>query len=196
MGKRKAIDWEAIEREYRAGQLSNVQIGKNYGVSESAIRKKANQKGWKKDLAKKVREAVREKLVREEVRDPNADDDQIVEEKAQRGFEVVISHRRDIAALRELESGLIAELQDHPTKLYITQYQGEIVEKELGLTASERAQAANNLANVQHKRIQLERQAFSLDDAPVGSEETPLNIKGQLNMQAIRDAIKRDQENR
>ena len=164
MAKRRKIDWEAIEKEYRAGQLSNVQIAKGHDVSEGAIRKKAKQLGWTKDLSGKVREKVREKLVRSEVRGHNTNDNEIIEKASDRGKEVILLHRKDITSLRELEEQLISELKDGPTKLYITQYQGEIIRETVGLTAYERSSAANNLANVQHKRIQLERQAFSLNE--------------------------------
>jgi len=39
-------NWQEIESAYRAGSLSNRQIAKKYGVSESAIRKKAAAEGW------------------------------------------------------------------------------------------------------------------------------------------------------
>ena len=176
MAKRKQFDWEAIEREYRAGQLSNVEIGKRFGCSEAAIRKRAKRDGWKKTLASKVRSRTRDKLVRDEVRDSNASDEEITEAAAQRAAAVVQLHRKDIARLRELESQLIDDLYNNPTKLYLTQYKGKIVEKEVGLTASERAMAANNLANVQHKRIQLERQAYNIDGDPEEEDMTEIPI--------------------
>ncbi len=175
MAKRKQIDWEAIEREYRAGQKSLREIGRGFDCTEGAIRKKAKACGWERDLADRVRKRVREKLVRKKVRISNISDEEIIETNADEGVQLVFSHRKDIAALQELEEQLIAELKDNPTKLYITQYQGEIVQKTVGLTASERSAAANNLANVQHKRIQLERQAFNLDE-PENSDK-PREIK-------------------
>ncbi|SMH29583.1 terminase [Azospirillum agricola] len=46
MAKRQDIDWTAIEAEYRVGKLSNRQIGDRFGVSESAIRSRANKEKW------------------------------------------------------------------------------------------------------------------------------------------------------
>jgi len=164
--KRKAIDWEAIEREYRAGQLSIREIARQHHITDGAIRKRAKRDGWKRNLAKKVREAVRERMVRREVRTQDASDEEIINHVAERAADVLVLHREDIASLRELETALIEELKDNPTKLYLAQYKGKIIKKTVGLTASERAMAANNLANVQHKRIQLERQAYSIDGNP------------------------------
>jgi hypothetical protein len=49
----KPIDWIGIERDYAAGIMSNREIARWYGVSETAIRKKAKQEGWtRKDKPK------------------------------------------------------------------------------------------------------------------------------------------------
>ena len=42
----KPIDWIGIEQDYTAGVMSNREIARWYGVSETAIRKKAKQEGW------------------------------------------------------------------------------------------------------------------------------------------------------
>jgi len=55
---RPVIDWEAIEREFRAGQLSVVEIGRQHGLSHTAINKRAKRDGWTRNLADKVRKAV------------------------------------------------------------------------------------------------------------------------------------------
>jgi hypothetical protein len=161
---RKKYDWEKIEREYRTGQLSNVEIAKQYGISESYIRKRATQYGWKKDLAAKVRKAVKERLVRDEVREPNATDKEIEDAAVERGVELLKSHRKDIEALRKAEVKLIAEINGTPKKTWVGQYQGKIITKTFKITATERAAALQNLASVQHKRIALERQAYGINE--------------------------------
>ena len=42
----KNFDWESIEREYRAGQLSLTEIGKTHNISRKWIMKHAVEKGW------------------------------------------------------------------------------------------------------------------------------------------------------
>lgn len=164
MAKRKTYDWEAIEREFRAGVLSIRELGRKHGCSDTAIRKRAKKEGWERDLSAKVREKVRTKLVRSKVRTPNANDAQIVEEESDRVVDTLNLLRKDIVDLGKVESKLMKELLGEPTKLYLAQYQGKVVEKVVNLTVSERCQAANNLANVQHKRIALMRQAIGMDD--------------------------------
>jgi hypothetical protein len=163
MAKRQTYDWEAIKKEYIADQLSNCEISRKYGAPESSIRYQAKKFKWKKSLGKTVREKINDKLLRDGLRDPDVSDEVAIEAASDRGAGVVRLQRKDIMVLRELETKLLAELSDNPTKLYITQYQGAIVSAEVGIAVTDRAAALNNLANVQHKRIQLERQAYSLD---------------------------------
>ena len=54
----------------------------------------------------------------------------------------------------------MAELGGKPTKLYITHYQGQIIEQTVALTVSEKASTLLALTNVRLKRIELERNNF------------------------------------
>lgn len=165
------LDWEVIEREYRAGQLSIRELARQHGCTDGAIRKRAKAEGWQRNLASEVRKRVREKLVRTHVR--TCRDADIIEEVAERGAQAVTLMRADIARLRELEQTLIAELVDKnkpPQKTWVGQFQGAVVTQTMELTVSERSAAAANLAQVVHKRIALERQALNLDDDEAGAE--------------------------
>lgn len=183
MGKRQTYDWEAIEREYRAGQLSISEIAARFGCARETVSRKVTKEGWTRDLAGAVRKAVAEKVTKitSQVTDPNVTEKEIIEGASDRGVDVLMLHRKDIQALRGLEAKLIEELKGNPTKLWIGQYQGQVVTKEVGLTAAERAQAANNLANVQHKRIALERQAFNLNDSGLEDPDAPDSILIKVN---------------
>ena len=164
MATRKQIDWDPIEKDVRAGVLSLREIGRKHTRPESSIRKKIKEEGWERDLTDIVRRRAQEKLLRKTVRKSNVSTEDVVEENSDVLVEVRLSHRKDINALKKLETKLIKELSGKPTKLYLAQFQGKIIQKTVSLTASERAMAANNLANVQHKSIQLERQAYNLND--------------------------------
>ena len=159
------IDWELIENEYRAGSLSVSEIARQNKISHQAVFKRAKEKGWRRDLTEAVRKRIKQKLVAVAVagRNGKASDEEITEAAAERGKEVALLQRKDIARLRTLELSVIDEVQNNPTKLYLAQYQGQVVERIVSLTASEKAMAVNNLANVQHKRIALERQAYNID---------------------------------
>ncbi len=179
--ERKTYDWEAIEKDYRAGVLSIREIARQYGCSDKAIRNKAKRFGWERDLSDKIQNRVSVDLVRKGVlTKTNADllsEKEIIDIAASTQVEVVTGHRKDIQRLRKIEQKVLAELKDNPTKMYTTQFQGEIVEKEYGLTVTEKASALNSISNTMQRRIQLERQAFGIADKvePQAENQKPID---------------------
>lgn len=179
MAKRPVIDWEAIEREYRAGQLSVVEIGRQHGVSHTAINKRAKKLGWKRDLADKVRKEVSARLSETEV-SPEvsaARENETIEAAAARGVEVVRQHRKDISGYSAMARQLLGELEES------TIHNEEIVELIEAETASDknnmrrqnmlravalptRAGIVKDLAGAAKILIELERKAFNLDEQP------------------------------
>ncbi|MFG1417188.1 hypothetical protein V5F38_05160 [Xanthobacter sp. V0B-10] len=170
MTSKPKADWDAIEREFRAGQLSNREIAARFGVTEGAIRKKAKAAGWERDLADKVRNEVRAKLVRIDGTQSGTQqerakaDREIVEMVALRGVEVQLSHRRDLQKLHalkriiveRLETYLLGGVPDGPC-MGDKESPGDLLEK---------------LSRVTSRLIPLERQAHSLDDDAVRVEHT------------------------
>lgn len=170
-------DWEAIEREYRAGQLSVSEIGRQHGVSHTAINKKAKQQGWTRNLAAKVRQVVSDRLVSDEVSAANARE--TVDAAAARVVDVVRSHRKDIATGRVMAQALFEELAE------ATERRDEIEEAIEEDTAGDspgnmkrrqmmlravalpsRASTLQSLAGAVKTLVQLERQAFNIDSQP------------------------------
>ena len=162
------FDIEAIGRDYR-GPLSSREIARKHGCSEGYVRKLAGKHKWVKgDLAEKVRARVKEKLAAD-VAVPAATESEIVEAAANQGADAVRLQRQDIQKLRAIEQKLIAELSDPenpPTTVKVTSYLGSVTQTTLGIDVVGRSMAASYLSSVQHKRIQLERQALGLNDKP------------------------------
>ena len=50
----KAVDWERIELDYRAGIKTLRQIAEENGISHVAINKRAKRDGWTRDLSAKI----------------------------------------------------------------------------------------------------------------------------------------------
>jgi len=160
MGKPKA-DWEAIEREYRAGQLSIRAIASAYGLAESAVRKRAQRDGWERALAEKVRESVKEKLVRTDgarfgAHTQRATDKEIVESAALRGLAVVTSHRKDLTQLHALKRIILTRLAAH--------LNGEPAEGPFMGDKESPGDLVEKLSRVTARLIPLERQAHNLDE--------------------------------
>lgn len=156
MAEKRKTDPEAIEREYRAGQLSNREIAARFGVTEGAIRKRAKTESWERPLAGKVRQAVSEKLVRtDSTQSQRANDREIIEGAALRGFEVVRSHRRDISQLTAI-SNILA------TRLAAVLNSDPVEGRCLGDKESP-GDLLGKLTRVRARLIPLERQAYNLD---------------------------------
>ncbi|MEP9376188.1 hypothetical protein ABLE91_05700 [Aquabacter sp. CN5-332] len=183
MPDKPRTDWEAIEREYRAGQLSIREIAKKHGISDTAIRKEAKARGWERALADKVQKAVREKLVRSDgsqsgSQEQRANDKEIIEGAAVRGFEVVQSHRRDIQQLTAISSilatRLAAVINGDPHEgpcLGDKESPGDLLEK---------------LTRVRGRLIPLERQAYNLDQPERDPSDTDAHDGSALDLLARR----------
>lgn len=92
-----AIDWSAIEADYRAGLLPLRTMASKHGISEGYIRKQAKRYEWKRSLAERAAEAVRNEAVRKSVlMSAQRTDAEIVKEYAEQGAEVDQRHRREI----------------------------------------------------------------------------------------------------
>jgi hypothetical protein len=165
-------DWEAIEKAYRAGQLSIREIARQHHLSEGAIRKKAKADEWERDLTAKVRAAVRTELVRTEVRTSNAHEREAINEAAARGAEVVRGHRRDITAARHRVDRLGHQVDRLAGRIEGMEPGHENFVGELNAAAT----IAESLARTTARLIPLERQAFNLDEdrAPDPTAQIPL----------------------
>lgn len=174
----KQVDWEAVEREYRAGQLSVSEIGRQNGVSHTAINKRAKKEGWTRDLTKRVRQEVSARLVSDEVSAANAK--QAVELAAERGVQVVREHRHAARRGRDLTIRLLAELE--ATTTYVGELDGMIADADAGdddkrrtalekvISLPSRAGILKDLSLAARTWVQLERQAFNLDEDKGGGD--------------------------
>lgn len=146
----KDIDWEAIEREYRAGQLSIAHIAREFGISRPAIDKRAKKHGWTRNLAQVVRNEIESKLVAGGVATCNTRE--AIDTAVSRGVDVVLRHRRDISKLDTLRDKLADKAK------FLIETVTDL--KELG----DAVQAIESLGRTQAKLIPLERQAFNLNE--------------------------------
>lgn len=163
-------DLAAIEREYRTGQLSNRELGRQQGVSEAAVRKWAKLYGWTRDLSAAVRNRVREELVRDAVRANGCElmgvvpsDAAIVDEAAGRGVAIVRIHRRDIQATRQAVADLLEEVATAGKLCEVSTDEGVPVAKPL-LRVTDRAQVIAYLSQALARLVPMERIAWALDD--------------------------------
>lgn len=174
--KRKKIDWEAIEREIRAGQLSIREIARLYGCGESSIRKHKKKYNITPDLSKRVAEKVRTELVRSEVRTNDPKTDQaIVDSAAARGVEVIKSHRAKIFYGEAVVEKLFAQLHEvvdnrdeiegqieEETKEDVDPKRRAMMLRAVSIQAN--ASTAVSLSAALKNLVVLGRQAFNIDE--------------------------------
>ena len=176
------LDWESIEREYRAGQLSVVEVGRIHGCSHPAILKRAKRDGWTRNLAAKVREAVTAKLVTSEVTGA-AGQRETIEAAAARVVQIVREHRKDIGSGRSIVRNLFAELAEASERH--DELEDDIVaetadEARAGrrtamlraVSLSTRAGVAFTLSSAMKNLVVLERAAFGLEGVGDGGSES------------------------
>lgn len=184
------IDWEAVEREYRAGQLSVSEIARLSNCSHTAINKRAKRDGWTRDLAARVRQEVSARLVSEQVSAANVRE--TIELAAERDIKLIREHRADIGQGRAAVKALFAELNDATSGV------ADIKEEIISETASDknakrrasmlaavslagRAGVAASLSTAMRNLVGLERQAFGLSNTPEAPEDGASSLAAALD---------------
>ncbi len=147
-----ALDWDSIERAYRAGVMSLREIATEHNCTHGAIRKRAARDGWSRDLSAKIA-AEAEALVSKDAVSTSVSTDtkiaerEIVTANAELQASVLRSHRRDIGRLRTISDTLAGRLEQDAAE-------GD---------RSDCIEDAGKLAGTLKTLIGLERQAFNLD---------------------------------
>lgn len=177
---RRVVDWEAVEREYRAGIRSLRDIGQEFGVSEGAIRKKAKAETWDRDLSAKIEakaEAlVRKAEVRSKVRSERSahDERETIETTAQLMADAVLHQRKDVSRSRAIVQKLFAELEAEGDGLEDLAMLAEALqsgdEEKLSQIARKviafpsRVDSAKKLADSLRVLVELERKVLRIKD--------------------------------
>lgn len=195
--KKPTIDWEAIERDYRLGQMSLRAIATKHDTTPGAISKKAKAREWTQDASQEVRERTRAALLTQPRKDQeqqaetgdgntvssagNAPTPADIEVAVQTNLQVIQRHRRDIAKGHGLVNLLFGQLQlaathreeiedaiCEETKNDETTRRRSQMLKLVGLASH--AGVLRDLSTALKNLVPLERQAYNLDE--VNTEET------------------------
>ncbi|MDP3139859.1 MAG: hypothetical protein Q8N17_26420 [Burkholderiaceae bacterium] len=198
---RKRLDWEAIERDYRTGQLSNVELAAKHGTNPATLCRKVksdqaiDQGRWQKDLTEVVRQATNARLMAELVKDQvNEGQEKVnfaVNVAAEVNANVIRQHQRDAGATRTLVMDMLAELTLATHKAAEIERLSEIVStghsadpddiEEARRAVSDlldihkRVASIQKLADTLHKLQPLERRAHGIKDDE-GSEKPRANL--------------------
>lgn len=177
---KKHTDWDAVERDYRAGVLSNREIGERHGCSEGMVRKKARQLGWVKDLGAKVAakadDLMRRRVAREERTPENlATERDIIETNAEAIVGVRMAHRANIKRSTGVVLKLLDELEAQTDNNELFQQLGDLLRSpdkngqdklndlyHAVISRAERTKSMKLLADSLKVLVTLEREAWSI----------------------------------
>lgn len=186
MVSRQAFDWEAIERDYRAGLLSVREIAGRHGCTHTAIGKRARAEGWTRDLKAKIRvkaealvstREVSSEVSRVSNRSPVETEREIVEANAEAIVSVRMAHRTDIRRSRGQTNKLLEELEHLTDHRDLAESLGEMMRNPDAfgndrlndlyrkiIALPNRTKIMRELAETLKVLIVLERQAYNLDE--------------------------------
>ena len=156
---REDIDWEGVERDYRAGIATLRAIGERYGCTHALVQKRAARDGWERDLSAKIAAEAAALVAKQEVAKEVAKstkvatEREIVQVNANAVAIVALAHRRDIKGLRDLAARYKDELEGYEEDL------------------QKRASILKTLTDVQTRLVQTEREAYGMDKGdPIGAD--------------------------
>ena len=179
---RKVIDWEALEIQYRAGIRSLKDIGREFGVSDAAIVKRAKRDGWTRDLRAKIHARAEAKVsaavVSAEVSaQTRLNERETIEKVSDEIVSVRLAHRNDIRRSRALTNKLLDELECLTDNRELFEQLGELMHSpdDKGMDKlndlyrkvvelPNRTKVMKELAETLRVLVALERQAYNLDE--------------------------------
>lgn len=179
-----SIDWQAVERDYRAGIMSLREMATVHGVSHVAIKKRADKEGWPRDLKAKIQaradEMVNRALVNAELTAATlVTERQIIDAGAQRIAQVRNEHRQDINRMRSLGTALLQELEEQTFDAVLLGQLGEFMRNpddsgmdrlndiyKKVISTPGRVDTAKKLVETMKSVIAMEREAYNIGTTP------------------------------
>jgi hypothetical protein len=173
--KRKRVDWDAVERDYRTDHFTNVEICNKHGIAPATLSrqiKKGQEKdstSWQKDLSAAVRKATNAALMADMVKAKvNEGQEQVnftVKAAAEVNKQVILSHRERLRTMQADADMVRNKL------LQMAEMVSDVREAATLVSALEASARTAKIV------IEAERKSFGLDEA--NSENNP-NTPGYL----------------
>lgn len=192
MATSKVIDWEGVERDYRAGIKSLREIAADFKTTHRSISVRAEKEGWTRDLKAKIlakaealvsKHEVSSEVSTQQLLDTKVSEKENIEVNAVRVAEVRIAHRTNITRVRNLVLRLLEEMEAQTNEPDTFETLRELVvcppDEEDSKASKERAQKLNEafdralsltgrikgtkeLADTLKTLVALEREAYGL----------------------------------
>ena len=197
--KKKIVDWEAIEQDWRAGIKSAIQMGVEHDISHTAINKHFRKLGVERDLTAKIRAKAEAMVSAAQVsgmvsEETTATTAEIINTNALTAAKALFRHQTGIKRSQQLYENLLAEIEaitnnpdlfsrlgelmidpvgDTPTKGELDRVEKLRAAFEKVLTSPARIDSFKKLTDTLKTLIGLERQAYGLADNANGEADKP-----------------------
>ena len=162
--RKSRFDWERIELDYRTGRYSNRELTRLHGPSEAAIRKRAKDHGWQRDLSEQIRKRVIEKTTAAVAREVSRaeTDQQYVEEAAEAGANIIRGHQRLLIQAKNIAETLMERLTEQlKSKTMKVEVRGEVMEVDVNLDYA--GKSLGHATQALERVVKMERQSYGLD---------------------------------
>ena len=196
--KENAVDWDAIERQFRLGIKSNSQLGAEFSVDGSSIGRRAKRFGWVADKKEEVNATAAALLIQNASGNANPSATPTPAEikvAAQVTADVVLNHRAGLRRLGRLRDKLMSEVEAVTDNRELFEQLGEVMdesgEDDKGrfkadkqneiyrkvISMSGRIDDIKKLTEIDEKVRKGEREAFGLDTESRGGDIDALLAK-------------------
>lgn len=183
--KKAPIDWEAVERDWRAGVKTKLQISNEQGVSRAAMDKRFAKLGVTRDLKGQIQAKAEALVTRAQVAPKvttanPVTEKQIIDENAGVLAAVRISHRGDIARFRRLAAQLLEELEAETGDIGLFHDLGVMLRREDDkgkdarndlynkvISSAGRVDSLKKLSDTLKTLIALEREAYGIVEVAI-----------------------------
>jgi len=149
--RKKPVDWQKIELDYRAGIKTMRQIANENGISHALIGKRVARDGWTRDLSARISAKTEEILIQNEVnKKVNSrffvhQEKEIVEVNGQMQAQLIFEHRELLKKVAGISHEIIELAGDS------------------GLEPEKRTRIFKSCVDSLDTMIRLQRQAFGID---------------------------------
>lgn len=185
--KKARTDWEAVERDYRAGKLTLREMATKHGCTNGRICQVSKEKNWTRgDLQEVVRKATQAALIEQDLSTEVSRVKQGLSDTVAAAVElnkqVILQHRGDLKSTRNVMIDMLTELATTTKSADQLEAMFESLTDELTgpakMAAAQqfrdfmrlhtRIGSVHKLADALKKVQELERKAFNLDDDSKG----------------------------
>lgn len=204
------VDWEGVERDYRAGVMTIRQIGEAHGISHTLVQRHAKRYAWARDLSERIAVKAEEKLAERTVSVEVANlppgkhkDSLIVETRASQVAEIRHGQRQRFSQMAELSTEMFVELKASFANRVDLNTLGELLAQYTeggaptpltkafmdAVALPGQIKAFKDLTDIITKLTDMESKAFKLDKAPEegngGRASLPIRFVGTQYVERV-----------